>query len=141
MKAMRNIISALVALLLAAAPAQSAAPKIGCAVEVGVPASGGTLRPVVFLKFIDNAEPGPAYRIYWKAGAPNAAGSYTLLSTIMKTSDPVMLGHLLNLAAAAGVSMASLDVQLSVIVGGEPAAGASLRENSRSSSMQTRQPG
>ncbi|MEZ5299362.1 MAG: hypothetical protein R3F11_01635 [Verrucomicrobiales bacterium] len=113
-----RFITSIAALILAAASATAESPKVGCAAEVGNPAGGGRHWVLVFLKYLGNAEPGPGYRLYWKAGAPDSANSYALLSTIQPTADPVTIAHLLGRASDAGIDVAALEARIDEILAG-----------------------
>ncbi|NIP94461.1 MAG: hypothetical protein GWO24_13860, partial [Akkermansiaceae bacterium] len=111
-------LTSILAFILLATTASAGSPKIGCAAEVGAPAGPSRNWVLVMLKFIDEAQPHDAYRVYWKAGNANSANSYTLLTTLRPTVSPVSLQHLIDRAGQAGVDLAAFEARLDGILNG-----------------------
>ncbi len=113
---LNHLIALFCAALLPAGAVFAESPKIGCAAEVGQPAGAGNHWALVFLKPLGSAKMPPAWRLYHKAGAADAPGNYSLLTTVQPTADPVAIGHLINDATAAGADVANTTGRITAIV-------------------------
>jgi hypothetical protein len=124
---LQRLLSLVCAAIFGAGTLRAESPKLGCAAEVGQPATGGRHWVLVSLKPLGGAKPPAAWRLYHKAGAADAPGAYSLLTTVQPTADPVTIGHLIQNATDAGADVGHVSGRITAIVV-DPAIGPGLAE-------------
>ncbi len=118
----RSIIAITTFLVLAAfsAPATIAAPQVATVAQVGEPASPGTHYVFIYLRFIDGAEPHPAYAIYHKPGLADSPAPYERLAVIRPTAHIPTIAALMERASDAGFDNVALEMLLDDILPSGP---------------------
>jgi len=122
---LNRFLSLLGAVLLPAGSVFAESPKIGIAAEAGQPAGGGNHWVLVVLKPLGGAPAPGAWRLYSKPGAADAAGNYSLLTTVQGTSDPIAIGHILQTAQSAQSDLDFITQRAAAIIT-DPAVGPEL---------------